>query len=171
MQVSLLGLAPLRYPLPCVHESGLLSVPTGLAFSAATVEGGAGVLPKPCLGLMFLLPHVHSGLDMLRKVVSSWALVAHSCNPRDQRIVVWCLTGQIVHEILSWKYSTQKRAGGVTQVIEHLPGKCPEFKPQYWKKKKKKRLVSECLLSSLQCLDYATQNAGGFLDITLIHGD
>jgi hypothetical protein len=43
---------------------------------------------------------------------------------------------QIVYEILFRKYSTQKkRAGGVAQVVKHLP----EFKPQYSKKKKKKK--------------------------------
>jgi hypothetical protein len=29
--------------------------------------------------------------------------------------------GQIVHETLSLKYLTQKRAGGVPQVVEYLP--------------------------------------------------
>jgi hypothetical protein len=31
--------------------------------------------------------------------------------------------GQIVHETLSQKYSTQKRAEGVAQVVEYLPSK------------------------------------------------
>jgi hypothetical protein len=39
--------------------------------------------------------------------------------------------GQIVHETLSQKSPSQKRAGGVAQ------GEGPEFKPQYHKKKKK----------------------------------
>jgi hypothetical protein len=30
----------------------------------------------------------------------------------------------IVRENLSQKYPTQKRAGGVTEVVEHLPNKC-----------------------------------------------
>jgi hypothetical protein len=37
----------------------------------------------------------------------------------------------IVHKILSWKNTSQKRAGGVAQ------GEGPDFKPQYHKKKKK----------------------------------
>jgi hypothetical protein len=39
---------------------------------------------------------------------------------------------QIVHETLSPKNPSQKRAGGVAQ------GVGPEFKPQYHKKKKRK---------------------------------
>jgi hypothetical protein len=41
--------------------------------------------------------------------------------------------GQIVREILSQKYPTQRRDGGVTQVVKFLPSKCeaPEFKSQY----------------------------------------
>jgi hypothetical protein len=35
------------------------------------------------------------------------------------RITVQGQPGQIVHETLFRKYSTQKRAGGVTQVVEH----------------------------------------------------
>jgi hypothetical protein len=48
-----------------------------------------------------------------------------------RRIVIWSQPKQIVHEILSGKYPSQKRAGGVTN------SKGPEFKPQYHKKKKK----------------------------------
>jgi single-stranded DNA-specific DHH superfamily exonuclease len=40
---------------------------------------------------------------------------------------------QTVYKTLSQKYPSQKRAGGVAQ------GEGPEFKPQYCKKKKKKR--------------------------------
>jgi hypothetical protein len=31
--------------------------------------------------------------------------------------------GQMVREALSGKYPTQKRAGGVTQVVEYLPSR------------------------------------------------
>jgi hypothetical protein len=48
--------------------------------------------------------------------------VAHSCNPR--RVVGGSQPGEIVHEILSQKYPSQKRTSGVTQ------GVGPEFKPQ-----------------------------------------
>jgi hypothetical protein len=44
--------------------------------------------------------------------------------------------GQIVRETLSQKTLHKNRAGGVTQ------GKDPEFKPQYHKKKKRKKKLS-----------------------------
>jgi hypothetical protein len=49
------------------------------------------------------------------------------------RIMVQSQPRQIVPETLSQKNPSQKRAGGVVQ------GVGPEFKPQYHKKKKKKR--------------------------------
>jgi hypothetical protein len=48
-----------------------------------------------------------------------------------RRISVHSQSRQIVHQTLSQKYSSQKRAGGVIQ------GVGPEFKPQYQKKKKR----------------------------------
>jgi hypothetical protein len=51
-----------------------------------------------------------------------------------RRTVVQSQPGQIVCEILSQKKkSHNKRAGGVVQ------GVGPEFKPQYWKERKKKK--------------------------------
>jgi hypothetical protein len=50
-----------------------------------------------------------------------------------RRIMVQGQLRQIVHEILSQKYPTQKRAGEVAQ------GVGPVFKPQYCKKEKKKK--------------------------------
>jgi hypothetical protein len=50
-----------------------------------------------------------------------------------RRIVVRNQSRQIVREILSRKTLHKNRAGAVAQ------GKGPEFKPQYCKKKKKKR--------------------------------
>jgi hypothetical protein len=47
-----------------------------------------------------------------------------------RRIMVRSQPGKIVHEILSHKNPSQKRAGGVVQ------GGGPEFKPQYCLKKK-----------------------------------
>jgi hypothetical protein len=38
-----------------------------------------------------------------------------------KRITFQSQPRQIVHEILSRKYPTQKRAGGVTHVVEYLP--------------------------------------------------
>jgi hypothetical protein len=48
-----------------------------------------------------------------------------------RKIVVQSQPGQIVLKTLSRKNLSQKRAGGVAQSVG------PEFKPQYWKKKKK----------------------------------
>jgi hypothetical protein len=67
--------------------------------------------------------------------------------------MVWSQHRQIVHETLSWKYPTQKRAGRVAQVVEHLPSKreAAEFKPHYHPKKKvrKKKCTLLILLSIL----------------------
>jgi hypothetical protein len=52
---------------------------------------------------------------------------------------------QIVHKTLSQKKPITKRAGGVAQ------GVGPEFKPQYCKKKKKKKIKSWKLRSHLVC--------------------
>jgi hypothetical protein len=64
----------------------------------------------------------------IKKWNTDQAPMAHTCNPsytggRDQED---CKT-------LSWKNPPQKRADGVVQ------GVGPEFKPQYHKKKKKKK--------------------------------
>jgi hypothetical protein len=40
-----------------------------------------------------------------------------------RRIAVRNQLGKIVHETLSWKYSTSNRAGRVAQVVEHMPSK------------------------------------------------
>jgi hypothetical protein len=48
-----------------------------------------------------------------------------------RRIEVQNQPGQIVCEIVSWKNPSQKRAGGF-----------PEFKPQYHKKRKKKKRIN-----------------------------
>jgi hypothetical protein len=57
-------------------------------------------------------------------------LVAHACNcscsgGRDQEDCSLSQPRQIVHEILSQKNPSQKRAGGMAQ------GEGPEFKPHY----------------------------------------
>jgi hypothetical protein len=54
--------------------------------------------------------------------------VAHTCNlsysgGRDQEDCGSKPTWQAVHKILSLKYATQNRAGGVAQVVAHMPGK------------------------------------------------
>jgi hypothetical protein len=59
-------------------------------------------------------------------------LVAHTCNPTTQEAEIRRIVVQIVHETLSQKAPYRKRAGGMAQ------GVGPEFKLQYYKKKKKK---------------------------------
>jgi hypothetical protein len=58
-----------------------------------------------------------------------------------RRIKVQKQPGRIVHETLSPKYPRQNRAGGL---VEHLSSKHeaqpPRFKPQYYQKKKKKKV-------------------------------
>jgi hypothetical protein len=71
--------------------------------------------------------------------------VAHACNPsysggRDQEDGGSKQSGQIVHETLSQKNPSPKRAGGVAQ------GEGPEFKAQYCKKKKKKKEEEKCFV-------------------------
>jgi hypothetical protein len=92
-------------------------------------------------------PWVWSLVLHLKKKRKEKKIVAHACNLsyldcRDQD----CSRSQsrvIVLETLSWKHPTQKRAGGVAQVVECLPGKHwnPEFEPQYWKKKKREKKI------------------------------
>jgi hypothetical protein len=71
-----------------------------------------------------------------------WVPVAHACNPsysggRDPGIAVQSQPMQTVWETLSQKKNkSQKSAGVVAQ------GDGPEFKPQYSKKKKKKKGIS-----------------------------
>jgi hypothetical protein len=76
----------------------------------------------------------------------SQALEAHTCNPsylggRDQEDRR-SQPVQIVHETLSQKNPSQKRAGGVAQSVGH------EFKPQYRKKKKNKTKCRQILLET-----------------------
>jgi coenzyme F420-reducing hydrogenase beta subunit len=61
----------------------------------------------------------------------SWAAVAHTYT--TIRIMVRNQPGQIVHETLSQKYLSQKRASRVAQ------GVGPEFKLPYHKEKKQKQ--------------------------------
>jgi hypothetical protein len=75
--------------------------------------------------------------------------MAHAYNPsysggRDQEDGGSKTAWQIVCETLSWKNPSQKKVGGVTQGIGL------ELKPQYCKrKKKKKHKLFDCLLSCL----------------------
>jgi hypothetical protein len=58
-----------------------------------------------------------------------------------RRITVQDQPGQTVYEILSQKYPIQTRAGGVAQIVEHLPCKNETLSsnPSTIKKKKKKK--------------------------------
>jgi hypothetical protein len=62
-------------------------------------------------------------------------LATHEAEIR--KIAVWSQLRQIVSKTLSWKNSS----GGVAQGVE------PEFKPQYWKKKKKTILVGSAKIA------------------------
>jgi hypothetical protein len=71
--------------------------------------------------------------------------VVHACNPsysggRNQKDHSSKPAGKINCETLSQKYSTQNRAGGVTQVIQCLPNKCEALSsnPSTAKQRKKK---------------------------------
>jgi hypothetical protein len=74
----------------------------------------------------------------------------------EKGIMVWSQPrGQIVHDTLSWKNPSLKRAGGVAQ------GLGPEFKPQYCKQKKKEKqrkmeLFSLCRMELLTTWYFAT---------------
>jgi hypothetical protein len=74
--------------------------------------------------------------------------VAHACNPsypggRDQEDhSFWPAQTNSSLETLSCKYPTQKRAGKVAQVVEHLSSKCETLNsnpPKKTKKQKKKK--------------------------------
>jgi hypothetical protein len=52
-----------------------------------------------------------------------------------RRVAVQSQLGQIVQETLSQKNPSQKRAGGMAQSVG------PKFKPQYQKKRKRKRTI------------------------------
>jgi hypothetical protein len=60
-----------------------------------------------------------------------------------RRITVRSQPGQIVQEILSRKYPTQKRAGRVAQVVEHLPSKYEALSSNSSTEKKKKERERE----------------------------
>jgi hypothetical protein len=66
---------------------------------------------------------------------SQWLTPAFLVTQEAQirKIRVWSQPRQIVHETLSQKNLSQKRTGGVTQMVQHLPcnPRGPKFKPQY----------------------------------------
>jgi hypothetical protein len=63
-------------------------------------------------------------------------LVAHPCNSsylggRDQEDFSLKQPSPVVHKTLSYKNTTQERAGGVTQVVEQLPSKYGTLNSSY----------------------------------------
>jgi hypothetical protein len=51
-------------------------------------------------------------------------VISAASGAKIKKITVPSQLGQIVWETLSQKYPTQKRAGGVAQVVDLLPSKC-----------------------------------------------
>jgi hypothetical protein len=60
----------------------------------------------------------------------------------SRRIISSCKPGQKLDPIS--KITRKKRAGGMVQIVEHMPNKhkSPEFKPQYCKQTKKTQTKS-----------------------------
>jgi hypothetical protein len=76
-----------------------------------------------------------------QKKEGNWA---YACNPSYSKAEVRKLTvpgqlGQIVYKTPSQKHPTRKRAGGVTQVVEHLPSKYEDLSSKSRTPKKKKK--------------------------------
>jgi hypothetical protein len=96
-----------------------LSLPTapGMSLRCVTEPGtGGGTRERPEAGCQWLTPVIQATQEA-----------------EIRRITVRSQPGQIARETLSWNSSSQKkRAGWVAQ------GVGPEFKLQYWKKKKKR---------------------------------
>jgi hypothetical protein len=77
------------------------------------------------------------------------------CNPsylgsRIRKMEFQSQSGQTVHKTLSWKYLTQKRAGRVAQVVEHLPSNCEVLSSN--SSTAKKNLWSKWMLRPMQHL-------------------
>jgi hypothetical protein len=60
-----------------------------------------------------------------------------------RRIAVRSQPRQIVHKTLAQKYLIQNRAGGVAQVVEHLPSKCKTLSSSPTTDKKEKKADME----------------------------
>jgi hypothetical protein len=67
-----------------------------------------------------------------------------------RRIVVPSQPGQIILKTLSQKYPTHKRAGGVTQVVGHLPSNCDALSSNPSTVKKKKMTHTKICSNTLQ---------------------
>jgi hypothetical protein len=82
--------------------------------------------------LEILVLIINSNLIIESNVAGRWWLTPVILATQETEIgtVPWSQPGQIVRETLSQKTLHKNRAGRVAQ------GEGPEFKPQYWKKKK-----------------------------------
>jgi hypothetical protein len=79
--------------------------------------------------------------------------VAQACNPsysgaEIRRILVQSQPGQILAETLSQQNTSQKGAGGVAQVVEHLPSKNEALNSNPSTVKKKKHKMGIILFNS-----------------------
>jgi hypothetical protein len=88
-----------------------------------------------------LVPDYCNEVNTAIKKITGQVLVAHTCNSSYSRgkDEVQSQPGQIVGETLSQKYLTQKRAGGVAQVVEYPPSKCEALSSNSSTAKKKKK--------------------------------
>jgi hypothetical protein len=89
--------------------------------------------------------------------------VAHALATQEakiRRITVQGQPEQIVCKILSQKCPKQKRAGGVAQVVEHLPSRCEVLNsnPKDCQKKKK---ASSGMMVSVCTPSYSEVEIGG----------
>jgi hypothetical protein len=93
------------------------------------------------MGFFFFFPNFVTDIKTLSNAGHWWlmSVIPATQETEIRRITVRSQPGQIVHETLSQKHPSQRRAGGVAQ------GVAPEFKPQYQKKKKKKKKTCEHL--------------------------
>jgi hypothetical protein len=90
----------------------------------------------------------------IRERKKDWEQVAHTYNPsysggRDQEAHGSKPAWEIVQELLSRKYPTQKRASRVAQVMERLPSKCKTLNssPCTTQKGEKKKTTTEHMKS------------------------
>jgi hypothetical protein len=114
----------------CSIPSISLSLCSALPFAASLLSTVTATSPFPW-------PH----FQLICILTRCWWLtpvILATQEAEIRRIAVWSQPRQIVCETMSWKNPSQKRAGGVTQVVEHLPsnGEALSSNPSTIKKKK-----------------------------------